>query len=74
LGPAVFDDELLLYTRLGYCHGARIEHHYRLVRPAPADGSQPQLLVTGHSEIGCVDIAGRARRLPSFLQLNLRGG
>jgi acyl-CoA thioester hydrolase len=30
--PALFDDVLVLKTRLGYCHGARIEHHYRLVR------------------------------------------
>lgn len=91
--PAVFDDLLVLKTRLGYCHGARIEHHYRLVRPraasrdeaalkatkTPLTGASQQessggdLIVSGRSEIGCVDATGRVRRLPAFLQLNLRG-
>ena len=101
--PAVFDDLLVLKTRLGYCHGARIEHHYRLVRPRAAsrdeaaleatktpltEASQQEsnggdlngvdleggdLIVSGRSEIGCVDATGRVRRLPAFLQLNLRG-
>ena len=111
--PAVFDDVLVLKTRLGYCHGARIEHHYRLVRPRAAsrdeaaleatktpltEASQQEsnggdlnggdlnggdlngvdleggdLIVSGRSEIGCVDATGRVRRLPAFLQLNLRG-
>jgi acyl-CoA thioester hydrolase len=72
--PAVFDDELLLTTRLGYCHGARVQHHYRLVRNQPQQSEEPQLLVTGTSEIGCIDTSGRVKRLPSFLQLNLRNG
>jgi acyl-CoA thioester hydrolase len=67
--PAVFDDELILTTALGYCHGARIQHRYRLVRCLSEDS---QLLVTGTSEIGCIDHAGKVKRLPSFLQLNLR--
>lgn len=74
--PAVFDDELVLVTRLGYCHGARIEHHYRLERLPDStsndSNSERTLLVTGSSEIGCVDASGRVRRLPSYLQLNLR--
>lgn len=76
--PAVFDDELILSTRLGYCHGARIQHRYRLVRCQPGSGghsaksSDSQLLVTGTSEIGCIDHTGKVKRLPSFLQLNLR--
>lgn len=90
--PAVFDDLLVLKTRLGYCHGARIEHHYRLVRPrvspsAPGtldatsiqtaddhqESEEGDLIVSGRSEIGCIDATGRVRRLPAFLQLNLRG-
>lgn len=71
--PAVFDDELTLTTRLGYCHGARIEHHYRIVRRANGLDGEEVLLVTGKSEIGCIDLAGRAKRLPAYLQLNLRG-
>lgn len=74
LSPAVFDDELLLTTRLGYCHGARIQHRYRLVRGHLQDSREPELLVTGTSEIGCIDTSGKVRRLPSFLQLNLRDG
>jgi acyl-CoA thioester hydrolase len=76
--PAVFDDELILSTRLGYCHGARIQHRYRLVRCLPSSGdhhdtsADSQLLVTGTSEIGCIDHTGKVKRLPSFLQLNLR--
>ncbi|MCU0707133.1 MAG: acyl-CoA thioesterase [Pirellula sp.] len=70
--PALFDDELLLTTRLGYCHGARIEHHYRLVRMDPGNPGAGTLLVTGTSEIGCIDPTGKVKRLPSFLQLNLR--
>jgi acyl-CoA thioester hydrolase len=91
--PAVFDDVLVLKTRLGYCHGARIEHHYRLIRPRIAPGDEKaldaatiqgsksiqlesdegDLIVSGRSEIGCIDATGRVRRLPAFLQLNLRG-
>lgn len=71
--PALFDDELILQTRLGYCHGARIEHHYRIVRRDKGMDGEEALLVTGKSEIGCIDLTGRAKRLPPYLQLNLRG-
>jgi acyl-CoA thioester hydrolase len=71
--PALFDDVLVLKTRLGYCHGARIEHHYRLVRANEDTQSEGDLIVTGKSEIGCIDSSGRAKRLPPYLQLNLRG-
>lgn len=71
--PALFDDELILQTRLGYCHGARIEHHYRIVRRVKGVAGEEALLVTGKSEIGCIDLTGRAKRLPPYLQLNLRG-
>ncbi len=72
--PAVFDDELLLCTRLAYCHGARIEHHYRIVRVPTeiTENAEEILIATGRSEVGCVDATGRVRRLPTFLQLNLR--
>jgi acyl-CoA thioester hydrolase len=74
LWPALFDDELLLTTRLGYCHGARIQHRYRLARCQSQHSEEPQVLVTGTSEIGCIDPSGKVRRLPSFLQLKLRDG
>jgi acyl-CoA thioester hydrolase len=74
--PALFDDALVLRTRLTYCHGARIEHQYQLFRPNDLDEngvSKETLLVSGVTEIGCIDSKGRARRLPAELQLNMRG-
>ena len=71
LAPASFDDILVLQIRLSYCHGARIEHQYQLIRQ-DADGVEPTLLVSGTTEIGCIDRNGRAKRLPPELQLNLR--
>ena len=69
--PALFDDELLLETRIDYCHGARIEHHYRLIRKHP-DGIGQDLIVTATSELACIDRTGRVQRLPPMLQLNIR--
>ena len=69
--PALFDDTLLLRTRIGYCHGARIEHHYRLVRKQ-LDGVSEDLIVTATSEIASIDRTGKVLRLPSMLQLNIR--
>jgi acyl-CoA thioesterase FadM len=69
--PALFDDQLLLQTRIGYCHGARIEHHYRLIRKHP-DGIGQDLIVTATSEIASIDRNGRVQRLPPMLQLNIR--
>lgn len=69
--PALFDDTLTLHTRIGYCHGARIEHHYRLVRQA-SDGASEDLLVSGTSEIASIDRSGKVQRLPKILQLNIR--
>lgn len=74
--PAVFDDTLLLQTRIAYCHGARIEHHYRLVRRREVgvgeNGAGEDLLVTATSEIASIDRSGRVQRLPAILQLNIR--
>ena len=69
--PALFDDQLLLETRIDYCHGARIEHHYRLIRKHP-DGIGQDLIVTATSELACIDRTGRVQRLPPMLQLNIR--
>ena len=69
--PALFDDDLLLQTKLEHCHGARIEHHYRLERPAN-EQSQSSLIVTGRSVIACVDRSGRVRRLPPVLQAGIQ--
>jgi acyl-CoA thioester hydrolase len=66
--PASFDDELELITKLKYCHGARIEHAYELMRRSD---ERMESIVTGHSVIACVDRNGRIRRLPSVLQLGI---
>ena len=73
--PAVFDDLLTLRIRLHYCHGARVEHHYHLVRPRSDSnevGNQEDLIVSAQSVIASIDRTGRVRRLPSVLQLNIR--
>jgi len=71
LMPALFDDILVLNTRIEYCHGARIEHHYRLVRKQP-DGIGEDLIVTARSQIASIDRTGKVQRLPPILQLNIR--
>jgi acyl-CoA thioester hydrolase len=68
--PAEFDDDLRLTTTLRHCHGARIEHGYRLVRLESVSPSEVQI-VTGHSVIACVDRTGRVRRLPPVLQAGI---
>lgn len=76
--PAEFDDELVLFTRLRYCHGARIEHEYELIRSVDAsdagergDSESDQRIVSGHSVIACIDREGKIRRLPKSLQLGI---
>lgn len=81
--PAEFDDELRLETSLRHCHGARIEHTYRLVRIDPARTNEGPttktsetekscpLIVSGESVIACVDRTGRVRRLPTVLQTGI---
>jgi acyl-CoA thioesterase FadM len=71
LMPALFDDLLVLNTHIEYCHGARIEHHYRLVRKH-ADGIAEDLIVTARSQIASIDRTGKVQRLPPILQLNIR--
>ena len=81
--PAEFDDDLRLVTTLHHCHGARIEHAYRLVRSI-ASGSdelktkssdaEEAVIVTGQSVIACVDRTGRVRRLPPVLQAGIVSG
>ncbi|MCY3007047.1 MAG: thioesterase family protein [Planctomycetota bacterium] len=71
LMPALFDDNLVLTTRIGYCHGARIEHHYRLVRKH-TDSVGEDVIVTATSQIASIDRTGKVQRLPPILQLNIR--
>jgi len=59
--PAEYDDLLTVRTTVARAKGARIEHHYQVLR----DG---ELVADGRSVIACVDREGRARRLPEFLR------
>lgn len=59
--PAEYDDLLTVRTIVARAKGARIEHHYQVLR----DG---ELVADGRSVIACVDREGRARRLPEFLR------
>jgi len=81
--PAEFDDDLRLVTTLNHCHGARIEHAYRLVRSVATDSNEIKstisddseaVIVTGQSVIACVDRTGRVRRLPPVLQAGIVSG
>jgi acyl-CoA thioester hydrolase len=67
--PALFDDELELVTTLQHCHGARIEHHYELLRPLSP--SSHSVVVSGKSLLACVDREGKVKRLPKSLQIGI---
>ena len=72
--PAEFDDELELLTTLSHCHGARVEHAYRLIRMGSSEADprpSETVIVTGHSIVACVDREGKVKRLPKLLQLGL---
>lgn len=60
--PALFDDLLQLRTTTVRAKGARIEHHYEVLRG-------DELLATGSTIVACVDRDGRASRLPAWLRL-----
>ncbi len=73
LGAAVFDDLLVLTTRVVRNRGVRIEHAYELARPASNetsfnDSASSELIVTGSSTIACIDRHGKVRRLPEYLR------
>lgn len=72
--PAEFDDELELLTTLSHCHGARVEHAYRLIRRGSSEADprpSETVIVTGHSIVACIDREGKVKRLPKLLQLGL---
>ena len=57
---AKFDDVLRLVTTTVRMKGATVEHKYRVFR-------DEQLIVEGHTRLGCIDNQGKVRRLPSWL-------
>ena len=68
LGASVFDDLLLLETKVVKTRGVRIEHSYRIVRQPENDESLPTEIVLASSVIACVDREGKVRRLPDYLR------
>ncbi len=69
LGASVFDDLLLLETKVVNTKGVRIEHSYRIVRQPENDESLPTEIVRATSVIACIDREGKVRRLPDYLRL-----
>ena len=66
LGAAVFDDLLILETKVVKTKGVRIEHSYRIVRePENSDATE---IVLATSVIACIDREGKVRRLPDYLR------
>ncbi|HCP84065.1 MAG TPA: thioesterase [Planctomycetaceae bacterium] len=57
---AQYEDDLMLVTRVSRVKGAAIEHEYEVWR-------DEELLVRGYTRLGCVDNAGKVRRIPSWL-------
>lgn len=58
--PAYFDDVLTLRVTTVRAKGARIEHHYEVLR-------DEKLLAEGTTTVACIDRTGRVCRLPPWL-------
>lgn len=61
LGPAYYDDELVIKTTVVRAQGARIEHRYEV----RACGD---LIAEGRTVVAAVDRQGKVCRLPKFLR------
>ncbi|MEC9373053.1 MAG: thioesterase family protein [Planctomycetota bacterium] len=64
--PAMYDDTLLLRTRVSGGGRARIDHAYQLFRRRE-DGTAGDLIATAESTLACIDATGRPRALPEWL-------
>jgi len=60
--PARFNDALSVTSSLTYAKGARLAFHQAVFRVN--DAQEDELLVEGDIHLACIDIAGRARRIP----------
>jgi acyl-CoA thioester hydrolase len=60
--PALYDEQLKLQTTCTKVSSCKIEHAYKLTRPADR-----QLLAEGKSVLACVDKRGKVRRIPDFM-------
>ncbi len=60
--PAFYDEQLELTTTCTNVSASKVEHGYRLTRPATSE-----LLAEGESVLACVDENGKVRRMPDFM-------
>ncbi|MDQ6965853.1 MAG: YbgC/FadM family acyl-CoA thioesterase [Mariprofundaceae bacterium] len=70
--PARFNDALSVTSSLSYAKGARLAFHQTVFRvnasrekdSCEKDSYEKELLVEGDIHLACIDIEGRARRIP----------
>lgn len=60
--PALYDDKLELETVCSKVSAGKVEHTYRLIRPADS-----ALLAEGRTVLACVNSEGKVRRVPKFM-------
>jgi len=81
--PAFYDEQLELLTTCTNVTASKVEHSYKLTRPAPARSvhSQPnsgsayaetspqtgEIIAEATSVLACVDNQGKIRRIPDFM-------
>ena len=58
--PSRFGDTLRIQIQTTRARGARIDHHYKVLR-----GNE--LIAEGETTIACIDRTGRVQRLPDYL-------
>ncbi|HMP80906.1 MAG TPA: thioesterase family protein [Pirellulaceae bacterium] len=62
---AQYDDLLTIKTRVIWGRGARIKHHYQILREA-------ELLAEGHTIVAAINPEGKVLRLPRWLRFEPR--
>jgi len=60
--PVFYDDRLQLQTTCTGVTASRVEHSYRLTRPA-----DQTLLAEARTVLACLDAEGKVRRVPKFM-------
>jgi acyl-CoA thioester hydrolase len=60
--PAFYDEHLQLETTCTNVTASKVEHSYKLTRPATGE-----ILAEGSSVLACVDSSGKIRRMPEFM-------
>jgi acyl-CoA thioester hydrolase len=60
--PAFYDEKLNLETTCINVTASKVEHSYKLIRPATGE-----LLAEAESVLACVDNKGKIRRMPEFM-------